>query len=234
MKQNIDIISTASLPDEGLQRLAQHGFHTEVIPFINTYSSVSLSNIQKIRALEKYKATVIFSSAHGVEAVAGCLLHTPAWKIACISGQTQKTVEKYFESPDIIAAAPDAAQLAEALLNLAEEPVIFFCGSRRLDILPDHFKKAGIGLQEIEVYRTDLTPTQINSSNAKAVLFFSTSAVESFFTVNALPESTICFAIGNTTAAALKQKVNNEIQIADKPGKKEMIDLVIKYYHEHS
>ena len=236
MKNNIEIISTASLPVECLQQLQQHGINVDVIPFIKTYESVSVANSQRIRSLEKYKATAIFTSAHGVEAVAGSLLHPPAWKFACINGNTKKTVAHYFDEDDIIAEGPDAASLADELLPRIDKdaPVVFFCGNRRLDILPQRFKDAGIKLEEIEVYKTDYTPETIGDKNVSAVLFFSTSAVDSFFSVNTLSAETICFAIGNTTAAALKEKVQNKIVICDQPGKKELTELVIKYYNEHS
>jgi uroporphyrinogen-III synthase len=236
VKNNIEIISTASLPVECLQQLQHQGINVNVIPFINTYESVSVANSQRIRSFEKYKATAIFTSAHGVEAVAGSLLHPPAWKFACINGNTKKTVARYFDEGDIIAEAPDANTLADELLPRIdrEAPVLFFCGNRRLDILPQRFKDAGIKLEEIEVYKTDYTPETISDTNVSAVLFFSTSAVDSFFSVNTLNTETICFAIGNTTAAALREKVLNKIVIAGQPGKKELTDLVIKYYHEHS
>jgi uroporphyrinogen-III synthase len=58
--------------------------------------------------------------------------------------------------------------------------------------------------------------------------------VESFFLKNTLGKDTLCFAIGNTTADVLRKKTGNKIIIADNPGKKEMTELVIQYYHEHS
>lgn len=234
MKRSIDIISTASLPAECLLQLQQHGFTTEVIPFIKTYSSVSAANIQRIRSLEKYMATAIFTSAHGVEAVAECLFHLPAWKIACINGKTKKTVEHYFDEQDIIATAPNAAALIKELDGKVQEPVLFFCGNLRLDTIPNWLKDTGTPFEEIQVYKTEFTPHDIQNKKPAAVLFFSTSTVESFFTINTLPAETLCFAIGETTAAALKQKISNEVIVSVQPDKTALTELVIKHYHEHS
>ena len=112
--------------------------------------------------------------------------------------------------------------------------MLFFCGNRRLDILPDRLKNAGIRFEEIEVYKTELTPQEVRHKSADAILFFSTTGVESFFSLNTIPEGAVCFAIGDTTAAALQQKVRNKIVVAEAPGKKELIDLVIKHYHGYS
>lgn len=189
---------------------------------------------QRIKELEKYKATAVFTSVHGVDAVAECLLFSPSWKYACISGATKNAVERYFDEKDIIASAKNATLLAEELVKEPYEPVLFFCGNRRLDIIPDKLKQGGIEFEEIQVYKTDLTPQKLDMANTDAVLFLSTTAVESFFMLNTMPDKTACFAIGETTAAAIKQKVGNKVMVADQPGKKEIVDLVIKYYHEHS
>jgi uroporphyrinogen-III synthase len=179
-------------------------------------------------------ATAVFTSAHGVEAVAECLFHLPTWKIACINGKTKKTAEHYFDEKDIIASAPNAAALIKELDGKIQEPVLFFCGNLRLDTIPNWLKDTGTQFEEIQVYKTEFTPHDIQNKKPAAVLFFSTSAVESFFSINTLPAETVCFAIGKTTAAALSQKLSNRIIVSAQPDKAALVELVINYYHEHS
>jgi uroporphyrinogen-III synthase len=63
------------------------------------------------------------------------------------------------------------------------------------------------------------------------ILFFSPSAVESFFSKNKLPEQTVLFAIGNTTAKTIHRRYcNNRIMISDQPGKDELIEQAIEYF----
>lgn len=233
MKDKIHIISTASLPAECLQRLKQQGFEAEVIPFIRTYPFVSEANRLRIKKLEEQNATVVFTSVHGVTAVAEHIDHKVNWRIACIAGATLEAVTKHFDESKVIATAPDATQLAKELTGHIGGPVVFFCGNKRLDIIPLQLLAAGIIVEEIVVYHTELTP-QPARPNADAIMFFSGSAVESFFLKNTLGKDTVCFAIGNTTADALRKKAGNKIIIAGNPGKKEMTELVIQYYHEHS
>ena len=63
-----------------------------------------------------------------------------------------------------------------------------------------------------------------------AVVFFSPSAVEGFFKNNSLNDKTVLFAIGNTTAEEIKKYSGNKIVISDKPGKKEVIEKVIRFF----
>ncbi len=233
MKDKIHIISTASLPVEHLQRLEQHGFEAEVIPFIRTYPSVSEESRQRIEKLEEQKATVVFTSVHGVAAVAEHIDRKVNWQIACIASATLDAVIKHFDQSNVIATAPYATQLAKELINHTAGPVVFFCGNKRLDTIPQQLQSAGITVEEIVVYHTELIPQQVKE-DADGIMFFSGSAVESFFMKNVLGKNTVCFAIGTTTADALRERTGNEIVIAENPGKKEMTELVIQYYHEHS
>jgi len=61
-------------------------------------------------------------------------------------------------------------------------------------------------------------------------LVFSPSAVDSFFTLNTIDKNTTLFAIGNSTANAIKQQVNNKIIIADTPGKAALVKKMLAYF----
>ena len=232
-KDKIHIVSTALLPVEYLRRLEQQQIEAEVIPFIRTTPSVDEKDLQRIKRWEEREATVVFTSAHGVNAVAEHIDRKVNWRIYCIGGATLDAVIKHFDEDNVIATAPDAKQLVEKMISHVSGSVIFFCGNKRLDIIPREMEAAGITVDEIVVYHTELTPQRVKK-NADAVLFFSTSAVESFFEKNTLDKGTVCFAIGNTTADALRKRTDNKIELAENPSKNAMIDLVLKYYHENS
>ena len=57
---------------------------------------------------------------------------------------------------------------------------------------------------ELIVYDTRLTPVKLNNQ-PDAILFFSPTAVKSFFSMNELISRTKIICHGKTTAAALKQ-----------------------------
>ncbi|MBS1975620.1 MAG: uroporphyrinogen-III synthase, partial [Bacteroidetes bacterium] len=63
-----------------------------------------------------------------------------------------------------------------------------------------------------------------------AILFYSPSAVNSFFEKNNPGPQTILFAIGNTTTKEIKKYTNNKIVVADKPSKKLLAEQAINYF----
>ena len=79
------------------------------------------------------------------------------------------------------------------------------------------------------MYSTIATVEKL-SKRYDGILFFSPSAVESFFSLNEVGSNTILFAIGNTTAEAISQKVKNKIIIAESPGKEALVKEMLKYF----
>ena len=143
---------------------------------------------------------------NAVEAVAAHLNdYIPDWKIYCIGNTTKKLVQEYFGEDLIAETASDATELAEKIIedNITDE-VIFFCGDKRRDELPSILNEHNINVNEIEVYQTNIIQHTIEK-NYDGILFFSPSAVQSFFSTNKLNDKTILFAIGNTTSSAIKK-----------------------------
>jgi uroporphyrinogen-III synthase len=54
--------------------------------------------------------------------------------------------------------------------------------------------------------------------------------VKSFFQLNKVPDQTVLFAIGNTTADELRGFAKNKIVISDVPTKETLIHNVISYF----
>jgi uroporphyrinogen-III synthase len=62
------------------------------------------------------------------------------------------------------------------------------------------------------------------------IAFFSPSAVESFFSINTVPEATRLFAIGETTAASISAYCSNPVVISDSPEKEALVRRMIDYF----
>src|SRR5450432_2382176 len=101
-----------------------------------------------------------------------------------------------------------------------------------MDILPDILKKNGVRLTELIVYDTRLTPVQIKES-PDAILFFSPTAVQSFFSINTLAPDTRVFAMGKTTAAALTTFTSNEIIISPESDKAYVFNMAVEHAASH-
>jgi uroporphyrinogen-III synthase len=228
-----NILSTRPLEAGILQQAMAAGINIEVAAFIET-SPVRNDHLKAIiESSFTQPETVIFTSMNAVEAVADYKAgKQPEWKIYAIGYTTRELIARYFGENSIAGTADNAAALA--LLIASEESnknsrIRFFCGDRRRDELPDILKQNNIELEEIVVYETH-TLTQAINKVYEGILFFSPSAVDSFFAVNTMPASTVLFAIGNTTADTIKQYCNNPVVISHQPGKNELVHQAITYF----
>lgn len=218
------------LPDSALVALSAQQIQCDVIPLIDTEISVSNEEERFIQNLAQQKVLVLITSAQAVAAVKSCFNNTvPDWQICCISGATKNAVASLFGIEKIIASANDAIDLLQEMEKIAPQRIVFFCGNKRLNTLPEALINRGFQCEECEVYQTKLRVLKIEKEY-DGILFFSPSGVESFLTENTIPEKATLFSIGKTTAKALSEKVNNEIMIAAQPDKHILVQTLIEFY----
>jgi uroporphyrinogen-III synthase len=227
----IKILSTAQLPEGLVSRAAEEGISVKVLPFIGTEPIDTIETHQEIGRALLQSGIVVFTSKQAVDAVAAQMdEEQPDWTIFCTGNTTRKEVEIIFGKDAVAGTADDAAGLAHCILEEADpEELIFFCGTHRRDELPEKLRDAGVEVYEIPVYQTIETPKKI-SDTYHGLLFFSPSAVHSFFSLNRLEEKPMIFAIGNTTASAVKKYTDAKIITATHPGKAELVEKMIDYF----
>jgi uroporphyrinogen-III synthase len=226
----IEILSTREINRELLQKAALQHINVEVCTFIKIIQGISQETTALIQSLGLQEATVIFTSVNAVQAVTSLLTAAPSWAMFCIGGATKDAVMRCFEYPAVIATAKSAALLSEKIIahrNIKE--VIFFCGNRRMDHLPKTRGASGINVREIEVYQTEDTPVHIQKEYS-GILFFSPSAVHSFFSINTIPEHTVLFSIGESTTAAIASCCHNTVVTSRWPGEQEMLNRAAAYF----
>ena len=198
---------------------------TEPIDDLDTYNEIEIALTET--------ATIVFTSMNAVDAVASHLNEFgPDWKIYCIGNATRKLVAEHFGDNSITGTANDATELAQKIIDDDIDDVIFFCGDKRRDELPALLRDKEIEVTEIEVYETKFIRHTIHKTY-DGILFFSPSAVESFFSNNKLHEKTILFAIGNTTDNEIKKHSSNKIVIGDEPGKRNLVEKAINFFNNN-
>ncbi len=232
MQSKIPILCTRPLPALLLEEAADAGIAIDEISFIETESILSVEVQQEIELVSTEIATVVFTSMNAVDAVTIFLDgHQPEWMIYSIGTATGRLVKEYFGEERIAGTANDASALAELIAeDRFTDEVVFFCGDQRRDELPDILKQHDIDVNEIVVYQTIEVPRKIDKFY-HGILFFSPSAVRSFFRLNKLQDKTIAFAIGNTTAIEIKKFSNNKIIISDEPGKENLVQKMMDYFN---
>jgi len=231
MPQNkISILSTRLLDDEFILDAQSQNLSIDVVSFIKTDPVSSAESGEEISRALAGAGPIVFTSSNAIEAIASKIKDQKIpRKVFCIGYTTKRSVVKYFGEGSIAGLASNAKELAETIRRANVNEVIFFCGDQRRDEMPDQLKINSIKVTEIVVYKTTLTPQKIEKKY-EGILFFSPSAVKSFFQINEVPDQTVLFAIGNTTADELKSFSKNKIVTSDVPTRETLIDKVISYF----
>lgn len=228
------ILSTRPLDEALVADALRQGVQVDCISFIETEAIETGAVKNAILDIATRRVTAIFTSMNAVGAVVAQLAgKLPSWDIFCMGNTTRQLVEKYFGAKAIVATASNASELAGLIIEYDRERkiagAVFFCGNQRRDELPKALRQNNIQLQELVVYHTLEKPAAL-AKGYDAVLFFSPSAVHSFFTNNNADEGTVFFAIGGTTASAIKSYCSNDIIIGQTPAKDGLLRQAVEYY----
>lgn len=213
------LLSTKMLDYSLKERILALGFSLIEFPFI-AIEPLSLSEI------ELKGSTVIFSSQNAVEQAfrhkkLGAQIQIK--KCVCVGSKTQLLLEQYNIQ------VQSCAQTADDLVQYfnPEETYSFICGKRRLPKIEKALATLQRPCQIIEVYDTHLTPKTIQTT-IDGLLFFSPSAVESYFSV---PQNTTgpAFCLGPSTHTTY-QKFGSHGILSIAPNATGMLGTIHQYF----
>lgn len=126
----------------------------------------------------------------------------------CVGQKTKLLLEE--NGQKVIKNAENAQKLAKIIVKEHKnEAFQFFCGNKKREELPQLLTANNIKIDEIEVYKTTANAKSFNTA-FDAVLFFSPSGVNSFFSQNKIGRA-LAVCIGNTTATAAEKHTQNII-----------------------
>jgi uroporphyrinogen-III synthase len=224
------LLSTAALPASLIDEAAAKGMQLDIVPFILTEA------VESTGQMAAEPRNVVFTSQNAVEAVKD-ISPTNDWRIYCTGGATRRLAAEKFGEEAIAGTADSARKLATVIIRALPESsrggrkreVRFFCGDQRREELPAMLRQAGFQVEEVVVYRTVLTPHKIERAY-NGIAFFSPSAVESYFSMNADNVATALFAIGRTTAAAILVRTGREAIVSSRQDKEILIQQMIAHF----
>lgn len=229
--RRITILSTASLPLESIKNIPA-SVDIQVMPFIEIIPRPGVEIRPIIAAYGSEKLNVIFTSAHAVKFVSELLKKKPDWTIYCIRNETRMAVLKWFGPEAYCKSAGNALLLSKLMISEGVKKALFFCGDQRLDILPDNLTSNGIVLNELVVYDTRLKPVKLKEP-PEIILFFSPSAVKSFFSMNEISSGTTVITMGTTTAAAFKHYTEHPVIISPEADKTYVFNMALDHAASH-
>ena len=196
MNSKKQLLSTAILDQPLVNKAEKSGIELDCIPFIIVNHIADATLQQETEELCSMAVTTVFTSVNAVKAISKHIyIAKPNWECYCIGNATKNALLDYFHISVIKGVANDAAALADVISQNEVAEVVFFCGDKRMDTLPEILVKCGVRVREIVVYRSTETPQEV-SKNYDGILFFSPSGVDSFFSVNKINPDTVLFAIG--------------------------------------
>ncbi len=230
----IQILSTRFL-DEGItQWAADENIEATSLSFIEIKPVYSDELNAKLKELTLQSLCVVFTSINAVTAVAEGIHEKVNWKIFCTGGRTRDATVAAFGEESIIATSKNAALLAERIIASERvAKITFFCGDQHLNDLPQKLKDANIVTDEVIVYNTLHTPVFVDK-DYDGILFFSPSAVHSFFSMNTVPVNVVLFSIGNTTTEVIQSYCTNKIITSEWPGTSSLLQLVKDWHNTAS
>jgi len=232
MKDKIQLLSTVLLDQPFVNEAEEKGIALDSMAFIRVDMINEAMLLKETEEICSLPIIAVFTSANAVRALSKLIYITkPDWNIYCIGNATKIALLDYFHVSAIKGCANDAAALAEIIFRDDIGEVFFFCGDQRMDTLPDTLREHEILVHEMIVYQTIETPQVVNKEY-DGILFFSPSAVNSFFSVNTISANTVLFAIGKTTANALDKKVANKVIVSETPSKEHVVSQAIGYFYK--
>jgi uroporphyrinogen-III synthase len=232
------VLSTKTLEPSLFEQAKQSNIEIIEQEFISVRPIWTPETLNAILELIKGgKNYIALTSVNAVDVLsdyfAVCNGYSVDWKIFCLSGKTKQAVQnaKFLEK-NIIGEAKDASGLAKKIVESGVVEIIFFCGNKRRDELPMILKDANIKVQEVVLYETLETPVVVDNK-FNAILFFSPSAVNSFFQKNLLNDQTVLFAIGDTTANEIKNFSKNKLIVSGYPDRENLLKEMITYFQDN-
>jgi hydroxymethylbilane synthase len=179
------------------------------------------------KVMKSQHENVIITSQNGVEAILNSFTKDEIKfkNIFCVGRRTKKLIENRIGKVTYV--AKNALKLAEYIAKETEiKSVSYFCSNLRLDVLPGFLQENDIIVNEIEAYKTMLSPVKIDDE-VGGVLFYSPSGIESYLDEN--NTNKVAFCIGETTAV-LARKHFDKVEVANMPDVDSVLELVNMYF----
>jgi len=229
-ENKISILCTRLLDQHFINKVEPYGIHVTTLPFIEIQLRTDAAFIQEVAQLIQQKINAVFTSMNAVESVSQQITEEVEWKIFCIGGVTKDAVCKHFGDVSLVASAKNASSLAKKIIEKGNiNKITFFCGDQRLDDLPETLRSNRINVQEIIAYHNLQTPHDVQE-DYDGILFFSPTAVHSFFLMNTIRTNVVLFSIGKTTTTTIQSYCSNKVITSEWPGQENLLDKVLEYY----
>jgi len=234
MRQDLrNVLVTRPLTAQQIEYARILGLRTFIEPALDFKFPEYWDSVLKV-INENVKSDWIFTSSNGVKALeelmkAGLQVR-PEVQLFAVGSKTQEALRDLGLDAKI-PRTEDGKHLAELIISEGKSnSVIYFHGNLSRDEMTERLADDGIEVIELEVYQTIINPVYMPEDPLSGILFYSPSAVEGFDRGTGFDqELPPLFAIGPTTAQALKEKTDQHVEIAKQPDTEVLLRTVSDY-----
>lgn len=233
----VRLLSTRALGNAARDYIRHEQWQADIVGMIELHGVPVIDRIKTFFAdyeSNRENLVLIFSSENAVKWLKWALekfgfTFPQEIRAVSVGEKTMQAAREHLRVVPVL-SEKNSSLLLEAIGNAFSTETVFsfFCGNRRVEILPAGLKAKGFSVNEYIVYETALTPHKI-VKEYDAVLFFSPSAVDSFFKVNTWRREMMAVSIGHSTSAALCGYGVEKILVADEPNETSMLKKLHDY-----
>ena len=219
------LLSTKIVSKKFKDLLIKNNYQIEEKSFIKILPFKSKSNISILE-------NIIFTSKNAVKIILNNFIiknNLANKDIYCVGKSTAELIKK--NNLNLIKSEENSKNLSKFILanfKNSKNSFTYFSGKKRIRELENNLKKNNINIIVHVFYDTLLTPIKINDLY-DGVIFYSPSAVKSFFKGNNSLNNTYGFCIGNTTAKELSN-YSNRFSVAKSNSEENMLKSINKYF----
>lgn len=230
MRPRILLLRRPTSPDPYVAAFDTAGFDAESVPVLDFEPVNRDALAARIGEAGRYGGLLV-TSPRGADALRGFNLDGWTGKPAFVVGpRTAEDVRALGLAP-VGEEAGHADALADYIeSNRPSKPLLFLCGDRRRDVLPDRLRTAGVAFDELVVYRTLGDASALEARLAEPpdwLAFFSPSGVETALELDGISWNSVsAAAIGNTTADALRAAGIAPVAVAASPTPEALVAAV--------
>ena len=219
------LLSTKIISNKFKDLLIKNNYQIDQKSFIKILPYKSLINIS-------ISKNIIFTSKNAVNII---LNNSKIKKklidknIFCVGESTAELIIN--NNLNLIKSEQNSKKLSKYIVadfKNSKDSFTYFSGKKRLLKLENILNKNNIKIIIHEVYDTILTPKKINN-HYDGIIFYSPSAVKSFFKGNNSFKNTYGFCLGNTTAKELKN-YSESFSVAKSNSEENMLVSINKYF----
>lgn len=220
-EKNMHVFSTKKLSE-----IQKELFHEDIDSESSDFIKIRFNRIPA-KVVKNEIENVIITSKNGVESLLNSFLKQELHfkNIYCVGRRTKKLIESKIGK--VAHSEKNAEKLATYLSKeLKGKEVTYFCSDIRLETLPTILAENNIVLNEVEAYKTMLSPENVKEKFT-GVLFYSPSTIQSYLQSN--NPDRVAFCIGESTAKEARKHFET-VKTASLPTVESVIELVNAHY----